>query len=126
MEKPRTPTKAFVHQLRKGEDEERGLADLFGKMNAAKADLSLQIQLANVGLTTTVKSAVESAVESAIAINTSLVSQVNEQLQELLGKGLLIAEFMERKHLEERNRIGELNSYILLWQPFPAGLTNIQ
>jgi hypothetical protein len=69
----------FTHQLFKGSQDEMTLAAIMEEVARAKSDLSLHIQVANVGLTKTIA--------DGLAVNAGLVRRVDSILQQVLGKG---------------------------------------
>ncbi|RYP43937.1 hypothetical protein DL768_009568 [Monosporascus sp. mg162] len=86
--KDRGAVKGFAHQLKQGSADQRELDSIMEQLAVAKRNLTVQIQIANVGLTKNVN--------EAIAINTKLVMEMNEVVQKTLGeeRGLNIARFL--------------------------------
>jgi hypothetical protein len=69
----------FTHQLFRGSQDEMVLAAMIEKIARAKSDLSLHIQVANVGLTRTVA--------DGLAVNADVVRRVDLVLQQIFGEG---------------------------------------
>ncbi|KAH6849628.1 hypothetical protein B0I37DRAFT_369468 [Chaetomium sp. MPI-CAGE-AT-0009] len=67
----------FVRQLVSGRQDQEKLEEIMGELGNAKQDLSLGIQLANVGLTR--------AVGETLQVNAAAVDTVNKLLTERLG-----------------------------------------
>jgi hypothetical protein len=69
----------FTHQLVHGSAYEKALADIMDELGHAKSGLSLHIQVANVGLTQTVR--------DKLVVNAEVVYRVDHFLQQVLGEG---------------------------------------
>ncbi|KAF7557989.1 hypothetical protein G7Z17_g229 [Cylindrodendrum hubeiense] len=92
-EKSSTGSKArqITYQFMKGPGEWETLSVMMIHLTAAKATLSLHIQMAHVGLT-----AVQGPATFNI-INIKVLGDVNQNVEKMLGRGLLIAEIIKNK-----------------------------
>jgi hypothetical protein len=91
MGEPRSGLRQFGHQIVRGSDDEAQLASIMARLNRAKQDLILQIQVANVGLT--------KSVNNAILVEVATVNKIQALLEDTLGEGksLRIADFLRKK-----------------------------
>jgi ATP phosphoribosyltransferase regulatory subunit HisZ len=82
----------LAHQLVHGTKEEETLADIMADLDRAKADLSLRVQLANVGLTR--------MVHDTVLANIEVINRIDRLLAEVLGEGhgLKLAGLLEDMH----------------------------
>jgi flagellar hook-basal body complex protein FliE len=82
----------FTHQLAHGSKEEKALADIMDALGHAKSDLSLHVQVANVGLIRTVG--------DKLVANAEVIGRVDLVLQQVFGegRGLKIAALLKNKH----------------------------
>lgn len=89
MTKAKDPLRGFVKQLVSGKEEQEKLSSIMRDLGYAKQDLSMYIQLANVGLTR--------AAGETVKVNTIAVDAVNKLLTEKLGSeySLRIADLVE-------------------------------
>ena len=83
------PIQDFFYQLVSGKKGEDKLENIMKDLGNAKMDLSIQIQVANVGLI--------QAVGQAVQVNTAAVEKINKMLIETLGSGhvLRISQLIE-------------------------------
>ena len=84
----------LAHQFVHGTKEEETLADIMANLDRAKADLSLRVQLANVGLTR--------MVHNTVLANVEVINRIDRMLAEVLGEshGLKLAGLIENMHLQ--------------------------
>ncbi|KAI9730889.1 MAG: hypothetical protein M1834_005607 [Cirrosporium novae-zelandiae] len=87
----------FTDQLINGSKNETILANVMDELSRAKSNLSLYIQVANVGLTCTV--------EGIFIVNAIAVSRIDSLVQQILGQGqgLEIAEFLRDRSFQNDN-----------------------
>ena len=85
------PVQDFFHQLGSGKRREDKLESIMKDLRNAKMNLSIQIQLANVGLL--------KGVGQAVQVNITAVTEMNNMLMEKLGSGhvLRISQLLEGK-----------------------------
>lgn len=90
LSKHRSDVRQFMHQLVSGSRDEQELADVMGELGRAKANISLRLQVANVGLTSTV--------EKTVMLNAETVKRVDRLIQNTLGpgQGLKIAKLLPK------------------------------
>ncbi|KAL2208023.1 hypothetical protein CC79DRAFT_1357557 [Sarocladium strictum] len=88
MDKERSAIRAFTHQITSGSSERQDLTAILRLLGRAKQDLTLHIQLVQVGLTMNA--------QKAITVNIELVEEINRMVQRTLGeeRGLIIASFV--------------------------------
>ncbi|KAI9898658.1 hypothetical protein N3K66_007018 [Trichothecium roseum] len=91
LSKRRSDVRQFMHQLVSGSKDEHDLANIIGELGRAKANISLHIQVANVGLTSTV--------EKTVMLNSETVKRVDRLIQNTLGpgRGLKIAKLLPKR-----------------------------
>ncbi|PSN58670.1 hypothetical protein BS50DRAFT_580568 [Corynespora cassiicola Philippines] len=84
-----------AHQLIHGSKDEETLINIMQKLNHAKSDLSLRIQVALVGVAKTV--------ENKLIANTEVVKRIDEIVKEVFGdgRGLKLAELIENKPAQD-------------------------
>jgi len=82
----------IAHQLLHGTKQEETLADIMVELDRAKFNLSLRIQLANVGLTR--------MVHNSVLANVEVVNRIDRLLTEVIGEthGLKIAGLLPDEH----------------------------
>jgi len=85
------PVQDFFHQLVSGKKGEDKLESIMKDLGNAKMNLSIQIQVAHVGLI--------EGVGQAVQVNITAVKEMNKMLIETLGSGhvLRISQLLERK-----------------------------
>ncbi len=97
----RSCVRGFIRQVISGQDNEEALQRILRDLESTKHDLSVHIQLANVGLT--------QGVDKALQINTAVVEAVNKQIQTKLGPAhsLRITKLLENRpsNSETRERL---------------------
>jgi hypothetical protein len=83
------PIRKLAHQLVHGSKDEKTLADIMDELAHAKSDLSVRIQVANVGLTRTV--------EDTIVANAAAIDRIDQLLVPVFGegRGLKIAQLLK-------------------------------
>lgn len=86
-------------QLFSGQREQDKLDEIMGELGSVKQDLSMYIQLANVGLVR--------GVDHTVRVNTAAVEAVNRVLHERLGLGLRLTQALKWSQLfKERPKNG--------------------
>jgi len=76
---PKGFVRQLTHQLAHGSKEEKTLADIMDALGHAKSDLSLHVQVANVGLIRTVG--------DKLFANAEVIGRVDLVLQQVFGEG---------------------------------------
>lgn len=91
----KTTAQQIMHQFTHGSRDERTLLDVMQKLNSAKRDLSLRIQIALVGVAKTV--------ENKLVANTLVVEQIDNLLKDVFGdgRGLKLAELIKQKPIQD-------------------------
>ncbi|RDW57235.1 hypothetical protein BP5796_12685 [Coleophoma crateriformis] len=81
----------FIHQLVEGSKDEKALADGMQKLDRAKSDLGLCLQVASVGLKQTP--------DSGLAADAEMIKRISTLLEEVLGSGngLKIAKLIQNR-----------------------------
>lgn len=94
----KSSARQLLHQLAHGSKDEKTLADIMNDLGRAKSNLSLHLQVANVGLTR--------SVENTIVADAEVIRRIDRLLQQVFGegRGLQIAEL-----LKDRPRDGMSN-----------------
>lgn len=94
----------LAHQLVHGSKDEKNLAEIVDQLTRGKINLSLCIQVANVGLTRTA--------ENAIVANTAIITRVNDMLQQVFGegRGLKIAELLKHRSVQGMSHLRDSGS----------------
>jgi hypothetical protein len=84
----------LAHQLVHGTKEEETLADIMSDLDRAKSDLSLRVQLANVGLTR--------MVHDTVLANAKIIDRIDGLLTDVLGEdhGLRLAGLLRSMTLQ--------------------------
>ncbi|KAJ5705424.1 hypothetical protein N7536_001113 [Penicillium majusculum] len=97
----------IAHQLTSGSQDEGHLSKIVERMNTAKTNIILHVQIAGVGLTRDG--------QSIIAANAAKISQLGRTVREILGdgQGLKIASLIQNQPLHEDGTValdpGDLN-----------------
>jgi flagellar hook-basal body complex protein FliE len=90
----RGSVRQFTHQLAHGSQDEKALADIMNALGHATSNLSLHVQVANVGLIRTV--------EDQLVANAEVISRVDNVIQQVFGegRGLKIAALLKNRHAQ--------------------------
>ena len=85
----RSCVRGFIRQIISGQENQEALESILGDLESTKHDLSVHIQLANVGLTR--------GVDKTLRVSVAAVEAVNKQIQTKLGPAhtLRIASLLE-------------------------------
>lgn len=82
----------FAHNFMKGEDDEKELEGIGGRLNSARLQLSMNIQLVHVSVT--------GSVQEGIVAVMSEMRRVNGVVQRVLNEGLKIARLLENRPVD--------------------------
>lgn len=84
----------LTHQFFQGTKDEETLADIMTNLDRGKVDLSIRMQLANVGLTR--------MVHDNVLANARVINRIDSLLSELFGRdqGLRLASLLDKVHIQ--------------------------
>ncbi|RAK72390.1 uncharacterized protein BO72DRAFT_463071 [Aspergillus fijiensis CBS 313.89] len=96
---PRSAARQFFHQLTQGSRDEKALSALVDQIYRAKADLTVLIQVAGVGLVRTT--------DNTLAANTEIINRVDRHIREVLGdgRGLMIGRLIPDGEADAKREI---------------------
>lgn len=94
-------SRQIAHQLTSGSKDEGHFDSIVKRMNTAKTDIIMHVQLASVGLTRDG--------QSNIVANTTEINQLDRTIRELLGdgRGLRIASLIKNQTLHGKHLISQ-------------------
>jgi hypothetical protein len=94
-------SRQLVHALKSGDKDEKALGDVLKRLDKARLELAMRIQLANVGITKSVRDGLIAAMP--------IVHRINHNVERVLDEGLRIARLLRER---EGEQIGSVtNSY---------------
>ncbi|PYI17757.1 hypothetical protein BO99DRAFT_414081 [Aspergillus violaceofuscus CBS 115571] len=95
----KSAARQFFHQLTQGSRDERALSALVDQIDRAKADMTVLIQVAGVGLVRTT--------DNTLAANTEVIQRVDRHIREVLGdgRGLKIGSLVPGDEADARREI---------------------
>ena len=103
-QEPGTTTRQFFHALKSGDDDDKELARITNRMDAARSELILCIEVAQVGLI--------GNVTAGFRVLSQTLAEVNTNVRDLLGRDLFIADVVRDRPVDSGEFLVDLKQLV--------------